>query len=293
MLPVEPIASSVGSLPTTILPAHGAVFFAASSWPRRGAHAVCAWALPIKGDPEAPRNGNIASRLFRKLQTMGEWRERGQHGNSFCVFDGENGKFLGQHPQKCTLCWGISGEGAAIPAFGNREERVFSPFPLISPHFPKEPGAFRVPYRALQGPRPLLRPDSSVSCFHICSGTNRLDNLKEVNNLRTVPRLIILDLSGNPLCKDKDYRLYSIYHLKKLKVLDGVSIDTQESLKAKETFTGKMSPELLLERCAWAASVPPAPLFTHTRRPLNTHWTVHQHSSDFHAVCRFLLSSSP
>uniref|UniRef100_A0A7S1HYF6 U2A'/phosphoprotein 32 family A C-terminal domain-containing protein n=1 Tax=Eutreptiella gymnastica TaxID=73025 RepID=A0A7S1HYF6_9EUGL len=90
-------------------------------------------------------------------------------------------------------------------------------------------------------------------------GNNRLADVKEVNHLRAVPRLIILDMSGNPLCKDKEYRLYSIYHLKKLKVLDGVSIDGHESAKAKETFTGKMTPELLLEKVGptvdWGAIV--------------------------------------
>eukprot|EP01063_Lacrimia_lanifica_P008591 TRINITY_DN15672_c0_g1_i1.p1 TRINITY_DN15672_c0_g1~~TRINITY_DN15672_c0_g1_i1.p1 ORF type:complete len:1553 (+),score=713.90 TRINITY_DN15672_c0_g1_i1:108-4766(+) len=79
-------------------------------------------------------------------------------------------------------------------------------------------------------------------------GNNKVDNLKEIHALRDIPKLIIVDLSGNPLCLEPDYRLYTIFNLKKLKVLDGISIDANESVKAKDNFAGKMSPELLTER---------------------------------------------
>ena len=57
------------------------------------------------------------------------------------------------------------------------------------------------------------------SLMEIYMNNNRIESIKEANHLRDIEKLIILDLSGNPMCKDKDYRLYSIYHLKKLKVL--------------------------------------------------------------------------
>eukprot|EP00755_Sulcionema_specki_P010169 Sspe_Gene.6755::Locus_2269_Transcript_1_1_Confidence_1.000_Length_4905::g.6755::m.6755 len=79
-------------------------------------------------------------------------------------------------------------------------------------------------------------------------GNNKIDSTKEINILRDVPKLIILDLSGNPLCSETEYRLYTIFSLKKLKVLDGMSIDLNESNKAKETFAGKMTAELLSEK---------------------------------------------
>eukprot|EP01062_Namystynia_karyoxenos_P058429 TRINITY_DN4997_c0_g3_i1.p1 TRINITY_DN4997_c0_g3~~TRINITY_DN4997_c0_g3_i1.p1 ORF type:complete len:1660 (+),score=672.78 TRINITY_DN4997_c0_g3_i1:84-4982(+) len=79
-------------------------------------------------------------------------------------------------------------------------------------------------------------------------GNNKIDSIKEINHLRCVHKLIILDLSGNPLCNDADYRLFSIFSLKKLKVLDGVPIDAGESNRAKETFAGKMTAELLAEK---------------------------------------------
>jgi len=40
--------------------------------------------------------------------------------------------------------------------------------------------------------------------------------------------MIILDLSGNPLSKDANYRHFTIFHSKKLKVLDGIPIELNE-----------------------------------------------------------------
>ena len=62
------------------------------------------------------------------------------------------------------------------------------------------------------------------------------------------PRLAILDLSGNPLCDVNEYRAYTIYQLRKLKVLDGVGIEQTEQLSAKERFAGRLTPEGLVER---------------------------------------------
>ena len=42
--------------------------------------------------------------------------------------------------------------------------------------------------------------------------------VKEVQQLKGLPKLIILDLSGNPLCETADYRAYTVFQLRKLKV---------------------------------------------------------------------------
>ena len=73
-----------------------------------------------------------------------------------------------------------------------------------------------------------------VSLMEIYIGNNRLSVLKEVQQLKPLPKLIILDLSGNPLCDGADYRNYTIYQLRKLKVLDGVGIESGEQNLAKE-----------------------------------------------------------
>lgn len=63
-----------------------------------------------------------------------------------------------------------------------------------------------------------------------------------------MPKLIILDLLGNPLCEDPEYRLYCIYHLRHLKVLDGKGIDGAEQAAAKEKYAGKLTMEYLTEK---------------------------------------------
>ena len=56
-------------------------------------------------------------------------------------------------------------------------------------------------------------------------GNNYIESVKEVNNLKVLPKLIILDLSGNSICKIPDLRYFIIFNIKKLKVLDGIPID--------------------------------------------------------------------
>ena len=57
-------------------------------------------------------------------------------------------------------------------------------------------------------------------------GNNWLTNIKQIIVLKRLPKLIILDISGNDISRERNY---IIYHLKKkLKVLDGISIEQTE-----------------------------------------------------------------
>ena len=40
---------------------------------------------------------------------------------------------------------------------------------------------------------------------------NNLENLKEINILMEWPKLIILDISGNPFCQDPSYRIFTLF----------------------------------------------------------------------------------
>ena len=66
--------------------------------------------------------------------------------------------------------------------------------------------------------------------------------------LKALPKLIILDLSGNPLCSAKNYRLYTIYHLRRLKVLDGVGVDAEEQAASREKYSGRLTAEFLEDK---------------------------------------------
>ncbi len=41
----------------------------------------------------------------------------------------------------------------------------------------------------------------------------------------------------------------AVFHLKKLKVLDGVGVELEETAAAQDAFAGKMSPDVIAERC--------------------------------------------
>jgi len=81
-------------------------------------------------------------------------------------------------------------------------------------------------------------------------GNNLIGDVKETIKLKDLQRLIILDISGNSMSFNSNhkYRIYCIYHLRKLRVLDGMSIDPQEHLEAKETFSGRLTDEILTLR---------------------------------------------
>ena len=76
-------------------------------------------------------------------------------------------------------------------------------------------------------------------------GNNNIANSKEINSLKHLQKLIILDLSGNPFSRDENYRVYTLFVIKKLKVLDGISIEVQEQQMAKDLFTGRLTEEIL------------------------------------------------
>jgi hypothetical protein len=84
--------------------------------------------------------------------------------------------------------------------------------------------------------------------MELYAGNNAVKNLKEIQHLKHLPKLIILDLSGNSMSKDSKYRLYCIYHLRKLKVLDGVGINTNELSQARDQFSGRLTLDFMIEK---------------------------------------------
>jgi hypothetical protein len=72
-------------------------------------------------------------------------------------------------------------------------------------------------------------------------GNNQLSRLKDLLNLKSNEKLIILDITGNPFCSLEESRGFTIYHLPRLKVLDGVPIEKQELQEAKLRFAGRLS----------------------------------------------------
>ena len=96
--------------------------------------------------------------------------------------------------------------------------------------------------------RSLAGIESLRNLMEFYVGNNHISEIREVKHLKALPKLIILDISGNTLCNIKNERLYLIFNLKKLKVLDGVSIDQEELQSSKENFAGRLTEEILLQR---------------------------------------------
>ena len=79
-------------------------------------------------------------------------------------------------------------------------------------------------------------------------GNNNISNMKEIYHLKELPKLIIVDMFGNPISYDPEYRLFVIYHLKKIKVLDGAGVEASEHSLAKEQYGGRLTADFLAEK---------------------------------------------
>ncbi|CEL97089.1 unnamed protein product [Vitrella brassicaformis CCMP3155] len=86
------------------------------------------------------------------------------------------------------------------------------------------------------------------SVIELYLSNNLVEDLRSLSVIKNLSKLIILDLAGNPVVSVEDYRLYTIFYFKKLKVLDGAAVTTNEQNDARERFAGKLSMEMLEEK---------------------------------------------
>lgn len=87
--------------------------------------------------------------------------------------------------------------------------------------------------------------------MQLYAGGNQVAELSQVQHLRALPKLLILDLYSNPVCSVMDYRPFTIYNVRKLKVLDGRSIDSSELSAARNTYAGRLSREFLEQQLGY------------------------------------------
>lgn len=86
-------------------------------------------------------------------------------------------------------------------------------------------------------------------------GNNKIETLKDIQHLKALPKLTILDLAGNEVTRLSDYRVYTVYYLRRAKVLDGITITAQDQSAAKQKYSGKLTLELIIEKCGIGGSV--------------------------------------
>lgn len=94
-----------------------------------------------------------------------------------------------------------------------------------------------------------LRPFAKISTLlELYVGDNLIVHFLTTFPLKELPRLIILDLSGNAVCKVPNFRLFTTFHLNRLKSLNGNGITTKDQPQAREIYIGKLTIELLGEK---------------------------------------------
>ena len=76
-------------------------------------------------------------------------------------------------------------------------------------------------------------------------GDNAVTETREIFHLKTLPKLIILDLTGNPVCASPEYRPYVLFTLRRVKVLDGVGVDAAEYNESRLRFAGRVTRDFL------------------------------------------------
>ncbi|PRP86016.1 leucine rich repeat containing 48-like [Planoprotostelium fungivorum] len=89
---------------------------------------------------------------------------------------------------------------------------------------------------------------SLVNLVELYLAGNLISEQREVLHLKPLNRLIILDLSSNPVKSTNNYRQYVIYKNQKIRVLDGISVDTEELTNAREQYSGRLTADYLEDK---------------------------------------------
>jgi Leucine-rich repeat (LRR) protein len=96
--------------------------------------------------------------------------------------------------------------------------------------------------RSLKGMKKL------TSLMELYLGNNYISETSNIFFLKDLQKFIILDLTGNSICSIKNYRLFIIYHLTKLKVLDGVANTLKDYSDSRDIYLGLLTTDILLQR---------------------------------------------
>ncbi|KAJ8046058.1 Leucine-rich repeat-containing protein 9 [Holothuria leucospilota] len=87
------------------------------------------------------------------------------------------------------------------------------------------------------------------SLLELYVGNNTIQNIREIFHLKHLPNFVILDLCGNPVSWEaENYRLFVVYHLKSLKALDGVAVESFEGGNARDVFGGRLTQDFVAEK---------------------------------------------
>jgi len=83
-----------------------------------------------------------------------------------------------------------------------------------------------------------LDMNKNIECLSL--GKNRVKSLDCVGYLRGFPKLRMLNLEGNAICNEEEYRLYVVGFISQLDYLDFVMVGEDERVRALETFQDEL-----------------------------------------------------
>lgn len=84
----------------------------------------------------------------------------------------------------------------------------------------------------------------STAVMHLtvsfCAGNNHLSKLDKMLYLRQFKSLELVNLAGNPLCREANYKSYLCSHVKNIKFLDNVRVTADDVVAAMEQHQDEM-----------------------------------------------------
>ncbi|KAL3693463.1 hypothetical protein R1sor_007114 [Riccia sorocarpa] len=91
-----------------------------------------------------------------------------------------------------------------------------------------------------------LKGLENLTCLmELYAAENLLADLSELNYIRSLHKLIVVDLSVNPMSDCHDYRMYTVFTLRKLKVLDGRNVESSELTQSRNKYSGRLTRDML------------------------------------------------
>ena len=94
----------------------------------------------------------------------------------------------------------------------------------------------------------FIENDFALNCINLKNlilTNNKIDNLNEIDKISSCKNLIRLSLVNNIVTKLKYYRLYTIFKIPSLRVLDFEKVKLIERQKAKELFESKKGMKMI------------------------------------------------
>ncbi|CAM9929189.1 unnamed protein product, partial [Ectocarpus sp. 4 AP-2014] len=79
---------------------------------------------------------------------------------------------------------------------------------------------------------------SNLQCLSL--GNNRIANLDSIIRLRRYPKLKLVNLEGNPVCREIEYRFTVLAYIKNITYHDYGTVDPAEVLQAKEQYQDEL-----------------------------------------------------